>query len=326
MELHTPVSLHPAFPHQTICPPRCALGENPVWCEKTGEFFWTDILGGSIYACNPSGKETRTVIRTEFQTGAFLFTKNWNLLIFAETGLYLSPPVSRQKELQQSELQLFAPLSFSPGERFNDAICDPYGFLLAGVKKNDDRGGRLLRFSPNGSSETVMTGLRISNGMGFSPDGTTFYHTDSGFGTITAYPYGSSGISGEGRCIYQSPDAARVPDGMTVAENGHLFFAEWGGFRIVELIPSGQAVKDYPLPAAQVSSVCFGGAAYRQLFATSAYIGEDAPASDSSSEKKTDFASLTETGDQVSAAGVSFLLSDVASGKPEYLPDLSPKL
>ena len=44
--------------------------------------------------------------------------------------------------------------------------------------------GRLYRLELDGSCTLVLDGLTISNGMGWSPDGTTMYLADSGTGDV----------------------------------------------------------------------------------------------------------------------------------------------
>ena len=46
--------------------PDCLLGENPVWYRQTGEYLFTDILRGAIYAYSPKTGLSRTVLETPY--------------------------------------------------------------------------------------------------------------------------------------------------------------------------------------------------------------------------------------------------------------------
>ena len=71
--------------------------------------------------------------------------------------------------------------------RMNDGACDPQGRFWAGTMAYDESpgGGALYRLELDGSCTTVLTGLTISNGIGWSPDASTMYLDDSGTGLWT---------------------------------------------------------------------------------------------------------------------------------------------
>ena len=64
----------------------------------------------------------------------------------------------------------------------NDGACDPQGRFWAGTMADDHRagGGALYRLDRRGRVEEMLAGLTISNGLGWSPDGSTMYLVDSG--------------------------------------------------------------------------------------------------------------------------------------------------
>ena len=68
------------------------------------------------------------------------------------------------------------------GTRMNDAAADPQGRFWAGTLADGFRpgGGSLYRLDGTGRIDRVLEGLTISNGLGWSPDGTTIYLVDSG--------------------------------------------------------------------------------------------------------------------------------------------------
>lgn len=278
----------------TLNTPDCLLGENPVWYAPAGEYLWTDILRGAIYAYSPETGLSRTVLETPYQTGAFLVSESGSLVIFTEHGVFVAEQSESGFRLPE---QLLFTVPFAESERFNDAIADPVGQMLSGSKRADNTEGRLWRFSAGKEPEVLLEHLGISNGMGFSPDGRTFYHTDSVPSTITAYDYAPSRPLGKPRVVVQL-ETNIDPDGMTVDANGNLWFAVWGAGRVECVSPEGKPLCSIPLKAKQCSSLCFGGERLNDLFVTSASVGKKA--------------------NEPSPGGVCFLISGAGNGKPEY--------
>ena len=256
---------------QPIDAPDCLLGENPVWYKPTGEYLWTDILRGIIYAFCPETGGVRTVLETPYQTGAFLAAENGDLVVFTERGVF--PAAFADGVFHLSSEPLWT-VPFAEGERFNDAITDPSGQMLSGSKRADNTQGRLYRFSAGKAPEVLLEHLAISNGMGFSPDRRTFYHTDSVPSTITAYDYAPSRPLENPRVVVRL-DASVDPDGLTVDAKGNLWFACWGAGRIERVTPQGIPLGTLCLDALQCSSLCFGGTGLNDLFVTSASVGSE---------------------------------------------------
>src|SRR5919106_1282870 len=77
---------------------------------------------------------------------------------------------------------------------------------------------------PHGRCSTALTGLTISNGIGWSPDGGTMYLNDSGTGLVEAFDFdGATGAIGGGRPpgaidpTRPGPDrVARAPQGKNL--------------------------------------------------------------------------------------------------------------
>lgn len=247
----------------------CTLGEAPLWHAQTNEFVFADIVNGRLFAAKPDGS-VRVLLQTHWKLGAFLFTEQGDLLLFTEEGVFFIPYGG---STQDCTLAWKVPMQ--PGERFNDAICDPAGRMLAGTKTEENQNGSLWIFERNHSPRRVMQGLQISNGMGFAENGTVFYHTDSGKHVITRYQYDiSQGSFCNGTPFFtlNTPDGA-VPDGMTVDSDGNVWTACWGGSCLRCINSAGAEISRYELPAVQVSSLAFGGSDLRQLLVTSAACG-----------------------------------------------------
>ncbi len=126
--------------------------------------------------------------------------------------------------------------------RMNDGACDPQGRFWAGTMAYDEAPGAgvLYRLELDGSCTTVITGLTISNGIGWSPDGTTMYLADSGTGRVDAFDFdGASGDVTGRRTIVAIDEPGVAPDGLTVDEEGAIWVALWGGGAVHRYGPDG---------------------------------------------------------------------------------------
>ncbi len=115
----------------------------------------------------------------------------------------------------------------------NDGACDPQGRFWAGTVAYDETPGAasLYRLELDGSTTTMLTGLTISNGIGWSPDGGTMYLDDSGRETCSPSTStdATGAISEPGRTLVGLETPGIVPDGLTVDEDGGIWAALWGG-------------------------------------------------------------------------------------------------
>jgi sugar lactone lactonase YvrE len=243
------------------------LGEGARWDAAAGELLWVDIVGGVLRRAVEDGAGLRTVaeVRLAEPLGAVAPVAGGGWLLAAGRGF---------RHLA-ADGGLTALLDTEPaGVRMNDAACDPQGRFWAGSMAQDKAPGRgrLLRCDPDGTVTVVLPAATIANGLGWSPDGGTLYHADSGPGVVTAYPVDpSTGALGPGRELVR-PDGG-VPDGLTVDDEGALWVAVNGAGEVRRYSPAGAPLAAVRVPVAQVTSVAIGGATGRRLFVTTAREG-----------------------------------------------------
>ena len=77
----------------------------------------------------------------------------------------------------------------------NEMKCDRLGRLWVGVRAHDLESpvGALYRIDADGQVATVLEGVTIANGMGWSPDGNTFYLIDSSELAVDAFDFDVAG-------------------------------------------------------------------------------------------------------------------------------------
>jgi sugar lactone lactonase YvrE len=162
--------------------------------------------------------------------------------------------------------------------RMNDGACDPQGRFWAGTMAYDESpgAGTLYRLELDGSCTTMLTGLTIANGIGWSPDGLTMYLNDSGTGRVEAFRFeGSTGAISGRRTLVQGDRPGVVPDGLTVDAEGGIWVAWWGGANVDRYAPDGSLLASVRLPVERPTSCAFGGRELATLFVTSARAGLD---------------------------------------------------
>ena len=87
--------------------------------------------------------------------------------------------------------------------RFNDGRTDPRGRFFLGTIDEKKAGGTagLYRFDKRGLTK-IQSGIWTSNGLAFSPDGRTMYHSDTQVRTIYAYDYDAGSGEATNRRVF----------------------------------------------------------------------------------------------------------------------------
>ncbi len=161
-----------------------------------------------------------------------------------------------------------------PNYRFNDGKCDSQGRFWFGSISEELNQASLYRYDPDGSLHVMETGLTISNGLGWSPDGTAFYLTDSKEHRIYRYDFdGVTGSIQNRQCLVNLSDEDAEPDGMTIDAEGFIWSAMWNGWCIIRFDPDGKEVMRVELPVQCPTCCTFGGEHLTDLYITSASVG-----------------------------------------------------
>ena len=184
----------------------------------------------------------------------------------------------------------------------NVAACGPQGRSWAGTKAHDNHaGGAALHWlDRDGRTELMLDGLTISNGLGWSPDGTTMYLVDTIPGVIHAFAFDAArGTISDGRVLVDVPEDVGAPDGMTVDVDGDLWVAIWAGGSGHRYSPDGELREALDVPAEQTTSCAFGGPGLHRLHVSTA-------TEDWSHDQRQD----------EPAAGVVYRFETDASGRP----------
>jgi sugar lactone lactonase YvrE len=250
------------------------LSEGPRWHEERQELLWVDILGKQIHrgtlAADGSLDELRT-ISLDRHVGAVAPALGGGYVVAAGPGFLFVNEDGSVRDLAQPE-------AGRTDVRMNDGACDAQGRFWAGTMAYDESpcAGALHRLELDGSCTTVLTGLTIANGIGWSCDSSTMYLNDSGTGCVETFDFDSdSGSITNRRTLVHSDQPGVVPDGLTVDEEDGIWVALWGGGAVNRYAPDGSLLARLELPVERPTSCAFGGPERATLFVTSAREGLD---------------------------------------------------
>lgn len=250
---------------------RAELGECPIWSAREQALYFVDIKGKALHRFELATGEHRIFAMPE-EIGCIGFRKGGGLIAGFRSGLWLLDAGWRRtrKLADNPEDQRTS--------RFNDGRVDPAGRFLAGTIDEPKDGGKahLYRYDSRGLA-TLASNLLTSNGVAFSPDGRTLYHSDTPTFTVWRYAYDPATGEATDKILFvrlqpTETDRGR-PDGAAVDTEGCYWTALFEGGRIQRYSPDGSLLAEYPVPARCPTMVCFGGADLKTLYVTSARTG-----------------------------------------------------
>jgi sugar lactone lactonase YvrE len=171
-----------------------------------------------------------------------------------------------------------APAPYDPRRFFlNDGKCDRQGRFWVGPMRHallplvGERGaaeGPLWRLE---GDRLVAKGkpAALSNGLAWSPDGRTMYHSHTMTGAINVWDYDpETGEMARGR-LFAQVDGPPGPDGAEVDRDGFYWSAINGQGRILRFDPDGKLEREIRVPFTYPTMVTFGGKELRTLYVTS---------------------------------------------------------
>jgi sugar lactone lactonase YvrE len=244
-------------------------GEGPVWDHRDQSLLWIDVTGGLVHRLDPiTGRDESFHVGQHVGALALRSAGGFVLAVrggFAGFDLVIARPLP----IADTE-------AATPTNRMNDGKVDSKGRFWAGSMAYTETGreGSLYRLDQDQTVTKVLSGLGISNGLGWSPDDSVMYHIDSLTGGIDAYDFNADTgqITNRHRLI-DIERADGIPDGMTVDREGYLWVALWNGWGVRRYGPDGTLDRGIRLPVRQVSCCTFGGPDMRDLYITTAARG-----------------------------------------------------
>lgn len=251
---------------------QCRLGEGPFWDVATESLYFVDIEGHRVYRYQPASEQLEhwdTGQRVGFAIP--IEGDHDQLVIGTEDGVKLL-------DCSDGSLRDFCdPESGKPGNRFNDAACGPDQRLYAGTMslKAEPGAGALYRIDPDGQWQTVADQITISNGLDWTADGKRMYYVDTPTSQVDLFDFDiATGTARNRRKAFTIPQENGRPDGFCCDENDRLWMGHFGGGAVRCYDPAnGTVLQTIEIPAAAVTSCCFGGPELDTLYITTARVG-----------------------------------------------------
>lgn len=246
------------------------IGEGPFFTRDTKTLYWVnprcaahaDVMPGFILRKTGQGTRDFEGFSPEGVgcVGAYSQRADGTFLLFGDKC-----KVWTWKPGEKAEL--FASLELDGNRfKFNDVTTTPDGHVFCTVLSfgMHEGPGELWELAPDGSLKQLDSCRGVPNGMGFSPDRTTFYFTASTERTIYRYRYENGQISGK-EVFVQDVGC----DGLAVDTEGGVWSAAWTEY-VRRFDPEGKVSFEIRLPGVIVSSLCFGGPDWRDIYMTTA--------------------------------------------------------
>jgi len=247
------------------------LGEGPYWVPEDDCLLWVDIESAHLHRTYFPSRET--VTDSLGAVSAAFPVLGGGILTVGGAAMTLLFPAERGARWVS---RVIAEVPARDDLRFNDAGVDPAGRVWAGSMHipETDPLGELYRLDPGGRLTTVLKNVTISNGLGWSPDGSRMYYADTPMHRVDVFDYDpATGEAFARRPFADLSDAEGAPDGLTVDLDGCVWVAMWGGSALRRFAPSGEQDAVLPVPVSQPTSCAFGGPDLADLYITSASIG-----------------------------------------------------
>lgn len=250
---------------EPVTDPVAYHGEGPVWSERWGGLRFVDMLAGDVLTLGEDGTVRRrnvgriaAVVRPRRGGGA---------VIGVERGFAL--------EEVDGSLAFLGEVWADPGMRMNEGGCDPDGRFYCGTMAYDRTPGAasLYRLDPDRSVHRVLTGLTISNGLEWSPDGSLAYYADTATQRVDVFDYDRErGLRARRPLVDLAGEGLR-PDGLTVDREGAVWVALSNGGAVRRYTAAGALDGVVEVQARKVTACAFGGPRLDRLFVTTSREG-----------------------------------------------------
>ncbi len=249
------------------------LGEGPVWVARDRALWFVDIKGRQLHRYDPVKNTLRSVSAPD-QPGFIVPVRDGGFVVGLKTGLH------RFEETSGTLTSFSAVEPHLPGNRLNDGTVGPDGALWFGSMDDSEKeaSGSLYRMDASGKLASLDEDYFITNGQAFSPDGRTFYHTDTAKRVIYAFDHAANGKLSGKRVFARIEEGAGYPDGSAVDTEGCVWVALYAGWGVRRYSPGGELLHTVRFPCANVTKIAFGGDDRRTAYATTAW--KDLPAAE----------------------------------------------
>ena len=244
---------------------KTTLGEGPLWDVEEQRLYWIDSFDGRVFRCTADGREVRAWDVPQ-KIGSMCLRKSGGAVVSLARGFHFL-------DFRTGDVTLIHdPEPDRPNNRLNDGKVDKQGRFVAGSMDTMEEGpnGALYRLDPDLKVAKLDSGIIVSNGPCWSPDGNTLYFADSWSQQISAYDYDQkTGKATNKRSLCSRDKDGGAFDGATVDAEGCVWSAHVYVGKIARYRPDGSVDRVIEMPVKKVTSVMFGGPNLDVLYVTS---------------------------------------------------------
>jgi sugar lactone lactonase YvrE len=263
---------------------RAQLAESPLWSIAEQKLYWIDVAGRTLNRFDPADGENRSW-PMPCEPGCIALAASGGLVAALRDGFYRFFPADER-------LQKIAAAPYDTVDmRFNDGRCDGAGRFWAGAMYEPRTSEVAAMFCLErgqvriGWGASDGWGVKVSNGLAFSADGTSVFQSDTPNHVIHQFAFRlADGTVGTRREFARRPgkrDAADYtgrPDGAAIDSEGNYWSAQYEGACVLRYSPRGEITGVVRVPVRRPTMVAFGGPRLRTLYITTAR--ENAPAAE----------------------------------------------
>lgn len=258
-----------------VTPPWAWHGEGPMWDRLAGLLRWVDMLRGDVLSWRPGDDD---VIRWDVGEVAAVIRRrrSGGFVVAVERGFQL---LGEDGSLEWAGPQLWDDASV----RMNEGACSPSGRFYCGsmgMPPGTPEKGSMYLLDPDRSVRPVFDRLTITNGMVFTPDGGYVSHIDTPTRCVRRFRVADDGSLVDPVVLFDIPEEAGDPDGMTGDADGCFWIALYGGGAVHQYSPEGELLTVVRVPVSQPTACHFGGPDLNELYITTSHdqIHQDDPA------------------------------------------------
>jgi len=242
---------------------RTLVGESPCWDDREGVLLFVDIPEGTLHRfCPASGAHMSR--RVAPVLAAVALRDPEGLVLALEHELAVADGTGEHHALRID----------GPG-RLNDGACDPWGrYWIGSAAPADAPNAGALHRIVDREAQPIVSGVSLSNGIDWSPDGSIMYYVDSTTRRVDRFAYdGERGLPTRREAFVTLEPDEGLPDGLCVDAEGGVWLALWDGWQVRRYSADGRLDAVIELPVAKVTSCAFGGHALDELYITTATMG-----------------------------------------------------
>jgi len=264
-------------PFRCIADLRGQLMESQVWDERRGTLFACDINGRKVYEIDLDKGPLREWT-FEAEVPCLGLAESGKLIISLARHIILFDP---ETEARQT---IWDGYDEPETSRLNDGKVGPDGAFWVGsmdARPQREPISKLYRLKADGKAELKAEGFEISNGLAWTADGSTMFHTDSRGPWIDRYDFDvTTGSINNRKRIRDLDEETGRPDGGACDAEGTYWSAGVSAGVLNRFDRDGTLLDCVPAPVPAPTMPCFCGPDLTLIAITSHRLGApDAPQS-----------------------------------------------